>query len=35
MTHMYVMANTYGAISILLICDFAYLTFKIKKDLYF
>ena len=31
MTYMYVMANTYGAVSLLLICGFAYLTFKMKK----
>ena len=31
MTHMYFIANTYGAISQLLICGFAYLTLKIKK----
>ena len=34
MTHIYVMANTYGATSLLLICDFAYLTFKIKNNDY-
>ena len=30
MNHMYYLAIIYGAISILLICRFAYLTFKMK-----